>query len=148
MIVWGMPFVPSVLALSAIDFSDRFFLLKFWDQHELGLYAIGVRISAALLFLLTAFRTAWPAFAFSIKDEDEARRTFAFVMTYVVLRGVLGGARARPRLALARAAPDDTGLLRGLERRGDPRLLLGDLRRVHRRRWSRSGAHGAGGATG
>ena len=84
MLAWGMPFVPSVVALSAIDFSDRFFLVKFWDQHELGLYAIGVRISAALLFLLTAFRTAWPAFAFSIRDEDEARRTFAFVMTYVV----------------------------------------------------------------
>jgi O-antigen/teichoic acid export membrane protein len=84
MTAWGMPFVPSVVALSTIDFSDRFFLVKFWDQHELGLYGIGVRISAALLFLLTAFRTAWPAFAFSIKDEDEARRTFAFVMTYVV----------------------------------------------------------------
>jgi O-antigen/teichoic acid export membrane protein len=84
MAVFGMPFVPSVVALSAIDFSDRFFLLKFWDQHELGLYGIGVRISAALLFLLTAFRTAWPAFAFSIRDEDEAKRTFAFVMTYVV----------------------------------------------------------------
>lgn len=84
MLAWGMPFVPSVVALSTINFSDRFFLVKFWDQHELGLYGIGVRISAALLFLLTAFRTAWPAFAFSIKDEDEARRTFAFVMTYVV----------------------------------------------------------------
>jgi O-antigen/teichoic acid export membrane protein len=84
MIAWGMPFVPSVVALSTVDFSDRFFLVKFWGQHELGLYAIGVRISAALLFVLTAFRTAWPAFAFSIKDEDEARRTFAFVMTYVV----------------------------------------------------------------
>jgi len=84
MTAFGMPFVPSVIALSAIDFSDRFFLVKFRDQHELGLYAIGVRISAALLFLLTAFRTAWPAFAFSIRDDGEARRVFAFVLTYVV----------------------------------------------------------------
>jgi O-antigen/teichoic acid export membrane protein len=84
MIAFGMPFVPSVVALSIIEFSDRFFLLKFWDQHELGLYGIGVRISAALLFLLTAFRTAWPAFAFSIRDDDEARRTFAYVLTYVI----------------------------------------------------------------
>ncbi len=83
MTAFGMPFVPSVVALATIDFSDRFFLVKFWDEHELGLYGIGVRISAALLFLLAAFRTAWPAFAFSIRDEDEARRTFAFVLTYV-----------------------------------------------------------------
>jgi O-antigen/teichoic acid export membrane protein len=79
---WGMPFVPSVIALNAIDFSDRFFLVRIRDQHELGLYAIGVRISAGLLFLLAAFRTAWPAFAYSI-PEDEAKRTYGFVLTYV-----------------------------------------------------------------
>jgi O-antigen/teichoic acid export membrane protein len=82
MTAWGMPFVPSVIALNAIDFSDRFFLVRLRDQHELGLYAIGMRISAALLFVLAAFRTAWPAFAYSI-PEDEARRTYGFVLTYV-----------------------------------------------------------------
>ena len=34
--------------------------------------------------LLTAFRTAWPAFAYSIDDDREARRTYAFVLTYLV----------------------------------------------------------------
>jgi O-antigen/teichoic acid export membrane protein len=68
--------------LSAIDFSDRFFLVRLRDQHELGLYAIGMRISAALLFVLAAFRTAWPAFAYSI-PEEEAKRTYGFVLTYV-----------------------------------------------------------------
>ena len=82
MTAWGMPFVPSVIALNLIDFSDRFFLVRIKGQHELGLYAIGMRISAALLFLLAAFRTAWPAFAFSI-PEDEAKRTYGFVLTYV-----------------------------------------------------------------
>ena len=82
MTAWGMPFVPSVIALSAIDFSDRFFLVRLRDQHELGLYAIGMRISAALLFVLAAFRTAWPAFAYSI-PEEEAKRTYGFVLTYV-----------------------------------------------------------------
>ena len=32
-----------------------------------------MRISAGLLFLLAAFRTAWPAFAYSI-PEAEAKR--------------------------------------------------------------------------
>jgi O-antigen/teichoic acid export membrane protein len=82
MTAWGMPFVPSVIALNAIDFSDRFFLVRIKDQHELGLYAIGVRISAALLFVLAAFRTAWPAFAYSI-PEEEAKRTYGYVLTYV-----------------------------------------------------------------
>ena len=81
---FGMPFVPSVVAISAIDFSDRFFLVKFWDQHEVGLYSIGVRVASALVFFLWAFRTAWPAFAYSIEDDDEARRTYAFVLTYLL----------------------------------------------------------------
>ena len=82
MTAWGMPFVPSVIALNLIDFSDRFFLARIRDAHELGLYAIGMRISAALLFVLAAFRTAWPAFAYSIPEED-ARRTYGYVLTYV-----------------------------------------------------------------
>ena len=82
MTAWGMPFVPSVIALNLIDFSDRFFLVRIRDEEELGLYAIGMRISAGLLFLLAAFRTAWPAFAYSI-PEEEAKRTYGFVLTYV-----------------------------------------------------------------
>jgi O-antigen/teichoic acid export membrane protein len=82
MTAWGMPFVPSVIALNLIDFSDRFFLVRIKGQDELGLYAIGMRISAGLLFLLAAFRTAWPAFAYSL-PEEEAKRTYGFVLTYV-----------------------------------------------------------------
>ena len=41
-------------------------------------------ISTAILLLLIALRTAWPAFAYSIKHDDEAKRTYAFVLTYVL----------------------------------------------------------------
>jgi O-antigen/teichoic acid export membrane protein len=75
--------VPSVIALNAIDFADRILLVRIKGQHELGLYAIGMRISAGLLFVLAAFRTAWPAFAYSIREDNEARRTYGFVLTYV-----------------------------------------------------------------
>ena len=71
---FGMPFVPSVIALSAIDFSDRFFLVKLAGAREVGLYSIGVRLSSAIIFFLTAFRTAWPAFAYSITPVAVSRR--------------------------------------------------------------------------
>ena len=99
MTAWGMPFVPSVIALSLIDFSDRFFLVRLRDEHELGLYAIGVRIASALLFVLAAFRTAWPAFAYSIRDDEEARRTYGFVLTYLTFLSSWGA------LALGLGAP-------------------------------------------
>jgi O-antigen/teichoic acid export membrane protein len=84
---FGMPFVPSGLALWLIDFSDRFFLVKLKGAAEVGLYSIGVRVSTAILMLMIALRTAWPAFAYSIKEDDEAKRTYGFVLTYVVYVG-------------------------------------------------------------
>ena len=81
---FGLPLVPSALALWLTNFSDRFFLVKLADAHEVGLYSIGVRIASAIILLLTAFRMAWPAFAYSIEDDREARRTYSFVLTYVV----------------------------------------------------------------
>jgi O-antigen/teichoic acid export membrane protein len=80
---FGMPLVPSALALWTINFADRFFLAHLKDQAEVGFYSIGVRIASALTLLLVAFRTAWPAFAYSIEDDREARRTYGFVLTYV-----------------------------------------------------------------
>jgi O-antigen/teichoic acid export membrane protein len=82
---FGVPLVPSALALWATNFSDRFFLVKLADVREVGVYSIGVRIASALVLLLTAFRTAWPAFAYSIDDDREARRTYGFVLTYLIV---------------------------------------------------------------
>lgn len=81
---FGLPLVPSALALWALNFSDRFFLVKLSGAGEVGLYSIGVRVASAMVLLLTAFRTAWPAFAYSIEDEDDARRTYGFVLTYLL----------------------------------------------------------------
>src|SRR6185312_8108782 len=72
------------IALWVIDLSDRFFIVHIKGLTENGLYSVGVRISTALLLLLIALRTAWPAFAYSIKSDDDAKRTYAFVLTYVM----------------------------------------------------------------
>jgi O-antigen/teichoic acid export membrane protein len=82
---FGLPLVPSALLLWVTNFSDRFFLVKLTDTSEVGLYSVGVRVASAMVLLLTAFRTAWPAFAYSIKSDDEARQTYAWVLTYLVL---------------------------------------------------------------
>jgi O-antigen/teichoic acid export membrane protein len=81
---FGLPLVPSALFLWVTNFSDRFFLLKLADQEEVGLYSVGLRIASAMALLLTAFRMAWPAFAYSIEDDSEAKRAYAFVLTYLV----------------------------------------------------------------
>ena len=82
---FGIPLVPTALFLWITNFSDRFFLVKLADVAEAGLYSVGVRVASAMVLLLTAFRMAWPAFAYSIKDEREARRTYAYVLTYLTV---------------------------------------------------------------
>jgi O-antigen/teichoic acid export membrane protein len=81
---FGLPLVPSALFLWATNFSDRFFLVTLTDTSEVGRYSLAVRIASAMVLLLTAFRTAWPAFAYSLEDDREARRTYGFVLTYLL----------------------------------------------------------------
>jgi O-antigen/teichoic acid export membrane protein len=82
--VFGMPLVPSALALWAINFVDREWVI--WDKglREAGIYSAAVKIAGVITFVMIAFRTAWPAFAYSIEDDREARRTYAFVLTYLL----------------------------------------------------------------
>ena len=82
---FGLPLVPAALALIVVNFSDRFFLVHLASLADVGPYEIGVRIASAMVLPLTAFRMAWPAFAYSIEDDAEARRTYAFVLTYLVV---------------------------------------------------------------
>jgi O-antigen/teichoic acid export membrane protein len=84
---FGLPLVPSALALWTVNFSDRFFIGQLAGQDDVGRYSLGVRIASAIVLLLVAFRTAWPAFAYSIPDDREAGRAYGFVLTYLVFLG-------------------------------------------------------------
>ena len=89
---FGMPLVPSMLALWMLNFGDRFFILKLADQSEVGVYSIGARIASAMVLLLAAFRAGWLAFAYSIEDDERAgertrtcSRTCSFVASWAAL---------------------------------------------------------------
>ncbi len=81
---FGLPLVPSALALWAINFVDRFFVAIYKGQSEVGVYSLAVRASSVIVFLMIAFRMAWPAFAYSIDDDESAKRTYSFVLTYLL----------------------------------------------------------------
>ena len=81
---FGMPLVPSALALWTINFLDRQFIVHYKDLAEVGVYSAAVRIAGVITFVMIAFRTAWPAFAYSIDDDREAKRTYAYVLTYLL----------------------------------------------------------------
>ena len=70
---FGLPLLPAGLAIWVVDFADRLLLGRIADQHEVGLYAVGVKIASAMVLVQLAFRTAWPAFAYSLAEGTEAR---------------------------------------------------------------------------
>ena len=106
MLRFGLPFVPSRLALWGLNLSNRLFLLAFSTQAAVGVLALGVRIGTSVALVVTAFQLAWPPFAYSIEDDEEARRVYRAVLTWwCVLASwlVLGLALLRhPLLAAAR----------------------------------------------
>jgi O-antigen/teichoic acid export membrane protein len=81
---FGMPLVPSALALWVINFVDREFVSWYKGNAEVGVYSAAIKIASVITFVMIAFRTAWPAFAYSIEDDREAKRTYAFVLTYLL----------------------------------------------------------------
>jgi O-antigen/teichoic acid export membrane protein len=104
---FGMPLVPSALALWMINFVDREFVSWYNGNAEVGVYSAAIKIASVITFVIIAFRTAWPAFAYSIEDDREARRTYAFVLTYLLAFASWAA------LALGALAPWWTKLLTG-----------------------------------
>jgi O-antigen/teichoic acid export membrane protein len=86
---FGLPLVPSALALWVTNLGDRFMIVWLLPKHEAlsqaGLYALAVNIGSVMVLIFTAFQTAWPAFAYSISEEKDAKRAYAYVLTYLML---------------------------------------------------------------
>jgi O-antigen/teichoic acid export membrane protein len=106
---FGLPLVPSALALWVINFVDRLFIAGYKDPAEVGVYSAAVKIASVITFAMFAFRTAWPAFAYSIEDDRDAKRTYAFVLTYLLVFAswiALGLGALAPWLTQAMTAPE------------------------------------------
>jgi O-antigen/teichoic acid export membrane protein len=85
---FGFPLMGAALALWVTNFGDRLMLSKLVHNvnrlNEVGQYSLANKISGAMVLLFTAFQIAWPAFAYSIEDEKEAKRAYSFVLTYLM----------------------------------------------------------------
>ena len=81
MLRFGMPTMPAELSLYSLQFIDRVILVRYVGAAELGLYALAFKFSQAIQVVVRGFQLAWPPLAYSIQDDEEARRTYAVVLT-------------------------------------------------------------------
>jgi len=88
MLKFGVPLMPAGAAMWAVTLINRPVVLAVSDADTLGVLGAAFRIGTGVLLLVNAFQLAWPAFAYSIKDDEEARRTYAAVLgVYLAFMG-------------------------------------------------------------
>jgi O-antigen/teichoic acid export membrane protein len=81
---FGLPTMPAELSLYALNFVDRIIIVRSAGLAEAGLYSLAVKFAQAVNVLVRGFQLAWPPLAYSIRDDGEARRAYAAVVTWFV----------------------------------------------------------------
>lgn len=92
MLAYALPLIPVAATSWGLQFVDRFFLLAFSNLQELGLYALGVRLSNVLLLAVTAFGFAWSPFVLDLfsRSPEEEKVIRARALTNVAFALALG----------------------------------------------------------
>ena len=78
---FGLPTMPAEVSLYALNFVDRLIIVRSLGLTEAGLYSLAVKFAQAVNVIVRGFQLAWPPLAYSIRDDDEARRAYATIVT-------------------------------------------------------------------
>jgi O-antigen/teichoic acid export membrane protein len=79
---FGLPTMPAELSLYGLNFIDRLLLVRLAGLADAGLYSLSVKFAQAVTVLVKGFQLAWPPLAYSIRDDEEARRAYAAIVTW------------------------------------------------------------------
>ncbi len=81
---FGLPTMPAEVSLYLLNFVDRIIIVRSLGLAEAGLYSLAVKFAQGVNVLVRGFQLAWPPLAYSIRDDGEARRAYATVVTLFV----------------------------------------------------------------
>jgi len=83
--IFGLPNLPSQLFMVAVEFSDRKWIEHYMGVDDAGIYSAGYRIAMVMNMIAQAFRYAWQPFFLQTAKDDDAKETFARVLTYYMI---------------------------------------------------------------
>jgi O-antigen/teichoic acid export membrane protein len=81
---FGVPTMPAELSLYLLNFVDRIVIVRYAGLAEAGLYSLAVKFAQGVNVLVRGFQLAWPPLAYSIREDGEARRAYAAIVTWFV----------------------------------------------------------------
>lgn len=93
MLRYGVPLIPTALALWGLAFLDRIMLSRLSNLDEVGQYAIANRVASVLTLAVVAFTTAVGPQLFALYSSDRQLEKFirARVLTYLTVVLCFGG---------------------------------------------------------
>lgn len=82
MLRFGLPTMPAELTLYSLSFIDRVLIVRLAGLAEAGLYALAIKFAQGINVLARGLQLAFPPLAYSIADDEEARRAYSLVFTW------------------------------------------------------------------
>ncbi len=105
-LAFGLPTVATGLMYYLHTAGDRFWIKKFGDLADVGVYALAARIGMLIqVLLIIPFGQIWTPVRLEMKDKPGAAEFFGRVLTYYLLAGLAFA------LALTLFSPEVVGLL-------------------------------------
>lgn len=84
-LLFGLPNVPSMLFIMILEFSDRKWIEALMGVDEAGIYSAGYRLGMFMNMVAQAFRYAWQPFFLQTASDEDARDTYARILTYFLM---------------------------------------------------------------
>ncbi len=89
---FALPFLPGGVCFFVMQNGDRFFLLRFWGTHEVGIYSLGYKLALAVgTFSLSPLYMVWSARMYAAAEKPDAPVVFGQVFTRVLAAFVFAG---------------------------------------------------------
>ncbi|PID78158.1 MAG: hypothetical protein CSB21_01655 [Deltaproteobacteria bacterium] len=83
LVKFTLPLVPASVFMFAMHYSDRFFIQKFCDLNQLGLYSLGYKFGMMISVLISEpFFRIWNTKRFEIAKEADSSKTMGSFFTY------------------------------------------------------------------
>jgi O-antigen/teichoic acid export membrane protein len=93
-LVFSLPMIPSLFSAWILNLSDRIFIERYFDMHDVGIYSMGYQIAALTLIITGAFFQSYQPLFFKLansNDQEDAKSKlfkynsgYAIVMIFIV----------------------------------------------------------------
>lgn len=80
MIKYSLPLLPNIIATWILNMSDRYIILYYCGESEVGLYGIAARFATVISFIANGVYMAYTTYAYDKKDDEDAPKQYARIL--------------------------------------------------------------------